>query len=89
MSTVAKKSKLDRISIRIEPELKKQIELAASLDHRSLTSFIIAGALAMAHETLGKKEANNNVKSGVSEADLKLMDDSIARHKNLLLKLAK
>jgi len=88
MAIAEKPHKLDRISIRIEPELKKQIELAATLDHRSLTSFIIAGALAMADQTL-KKEANNNVKSGVSEEDMKLMDESIARHKNLLLKLAK
>ena len=45
-------TKTDRISIRLEPEIKDRIEQAAAIDHRSLTSFIIASAVASADQIL-------------------------------------
>ena len=45
-------NKSDRISIRLEPDIKQRIEEAAAIDHRSITSFIIASAVASAEEVL-------------------------------------
>ncbi len=52
MHTHTDSAKSDRISIRLEPEIKVRIEQAAAMDHRSLTSFIIASAAAMAEQIL-------------------------------------
>jgi len=48
--------KTDRISIRLEPSIKQRLEQAAFLDHRSLTSFIIASAADMAERILDRNE---------------------------------
>lgn len=44
--------KSDRISIRLDHDIKKKIEEAARIDHRSVTSFIIASAIESAEEIL-------------------------------------
>lgn len=50
--------KTDRINIRLEPEIKKRIEKAAELDHRSITSFIIASAVDSAERVLKRNSPN-------------------------------
>jgi uncharacterized protein (DUF1778 family) len=44
--------KSERISIRLDADAKRKIEQAAMLDHRSITSFIIASAIESADEIL-------------------------------------
>lgn len=44
--------KPERISIRLNHEIKHKIERAAALDHRSITSFIISSAIESADEVL-------------------------------------
>lgn len=44
--------KSERISIRLDPAIKQYIEEAAALDHRSISSFIIASAITSADEIL-------------------------------------
>lgn len=56
MSIAAYTSKSDRISIRLEPAIKQRIEQAAAIDHRSITSFIIASAAEMAEKILNRSE---------------------------------
>ncbi len=56
MSIATDTSKTERISIRLEPAIKQRIEQAASIDHRSITSFIIASAAEMAEKILNKSE---------------------------------
>lgn len=48
--------KNERINIRLEPLVKQLIEQAASIDHRTLTSFIIASATQMAENILQKNQ---------------------------------
>ena len=45
-------NKSERISIRLTPEIKRCIEQAASIDRRSITSFIITSAIQSAEEIL-------------------------------------
>ena len=49
-------TKSDRISIRLEPQIKQRIEQAAAIDHRSVTGFIIASAVASAEEVLKRSD---------------------------------
>lgn len=44
--------KSERISIRLESDIKQRIERAAAIDHRSITSFIIASAVDSAEKIL-------------------------------------
>lgn len=56
MGVAVQTNKSDRISIRLEPVVKQKIEEAAAVDHRSLTSFIIASAAEMAEKILKRNE---------------------------------
>jgi uncharacterized protein (DUF1778 family) len=49
-------TKTERISIRLDPDTKQRIEQAAAIDHRSITSFIIASAVASADAILRRGE---------------------------------
>lgn len=53
---IIEKTKAERISIRLDEETKQKIELAAAIDHRSITSFIIASAVASADAILKRGE---------------------------------
>lgn len=46
----------ERINIRLAHGTKQKIEQAAALDHRSVTSFIIASAISSADEILKRNE---------------------------------
>lgn len=48
-------SKSERINLRIDRHTKELIEQAAAIDHRSLTSFIIACAKAQAEELIERE----------------------------------
>ena len=50
------KTKSERISIRLDHDIKQRIEQAAAMDHRSITSFIIASAVASADEILKRSD---------------------------------
>ena len=62
----------DRLSIRLEPDIKQRIEAAAALDHRSVTSFIIASAIESAERVLKRDEPMQ-----LSERDWETLMDAI------------
>ncbi len=62
----------DRLSIRLEPDIKQRIEAAAALDHRSVTSFIIASAIESADRILKRDDTMQ-----LSERDWETLMDAI------------
>ena len=52
----ARSPRTQKMDLRLSPEAKDALVRAAALEHRSVSDFVLASALARAHETLGDRQ---------------------------------